>query len=120
MATRCYKNVFVTKRSGDGGIDVKAILVVEGVGNIKTCIQVKRQQTPVGRPVVQNLRGSLGSHEVGIVVTSSGFSDGAREEAQDLTKAPIALIQWSKIRRIAPQVPDRHSTYRPEALPAFP
>jgi restriction system protein len=46
----------------------------------------------VGRPVVQNLRGSLGPHEVGIVVTSSGFSAEAREEAQDATKAPIALI----------------------------
>jgi hypothetical protein len=32
-----YKNVVVTKRSGDGGIDVKAVLVAEGVGNIKTC-----------------------------------------------------------------------------------
>ncbi len=87
-----YKNVVVTKRSGDGGIDVKAVLVAEGVGNIKTCIQVKRQQTLVGRPVVQNLRRSLGAHEVGIVVTSSGFSDEAREEAQDPAKAPIALI----------------------------
>jgi HJR/Mrr/RecB family endonuclease len=95
-----YKNVVVTKRSGDGGIDVKAILVVEGVGNIRTCIQVKRQQTPVGRPVVQNLRGSLGSHEVGIVVTSSGFSDGAREEAQDPTKAPIALISGQKFAEL--------------------
>jgi HJR/Mrr/RecB family endonuclease len=96
-----YKNVVVTKRTGDGGIDVKAILVVEGVGNFKTCIQVKRQQTLVGRPVVQSLRGSLGSHEVGIVVTSSGFSDGAREEAQDPTKAPIALsCVFSSVARL--------------------
>jgi len=87
-----YKRVVVTKRSGDSGIDVKAILAVEGVGNIRTCIQVKRQQTPVGRPVVQNLRGSLGPHEVGIVVASSSFSGEARGEAQDATKAPIALI----------------------------
>jgi hypothetical protein len=71
-----YTNVVVTKRSGDGGIDVKAVLVVEGVGNIKTCIQVKRQQTPVGRPVVQNLRGSLGSHEVGIVVRRADLAMG--------------------------------------------
>jgi restriction system protein len=95
-----YKNVVVTKRSGDSGIDVKAVLVVEGVGNIRTCVQVKRQQTPVGRPVVQNLRGSLGPHEVGIVVTSSGFSAEAREEAQDPTKAPIALISGQQFAEL--------------------
>jgi restriction endonuclease Mrr len=95
-----YKHVTVTKRSGDAGIDVKAVLVVEGVGNIRTCIQVKRQQNAVGRPVVQNLRGSLGPHEVGIVVTSSGFSDEAREEAQDPTKAPIALISGQQFAEL--------------------
>jgi restriction system protein len=95
-----YKHVTVTKRSGDAGIDVKAVLVVKGVGNIRTCIQVKRQQSPVGRPVVQNLRGSLGPHEIGIVVTSSGFSDEAREEAQDPTKAPIALISGQQFAEL--------------------
>jgi HJR/Mrr/RecB family endonuclease len=95
-----YKDVVVTKRSGDSGIDVKAVLAVAGVGNIRTCIQVKRQQTPVGRPVVQNLRGSLGPHEVGIVVTSSGFSAEAREEAQDATKAPIALISGQQFAEL--------------------
>jgi Restriction endonuclease len=39
-----YKKVAVTPRTGDGGIDVKADFVFEGVGNIKTCIQAKRQQ----------------------------------------------------------------------------
>jgi HJR/Mrr/RecB family endonuclease len=95
-----YKHVAVTKRSGDAGIDVRAVLVVEGVGNIRTCIQVMRQQNPVGRPVVQNLRGSLGPLEVGIVVTSSGFSDEAREEAQDSTKAPIALISGQQFAEL--------------------
>lgn len=95
-----YENVVVTKRSGDGGIDVKAVLVVAGVGNIKTCIQVKRQQTPVGRPIVQNIRGSLGPHEGGIVVTSGRFSDEARDEAQDPTKAPIALIDGQKFAEL--------------------
>jgi HJR/Mrr/RecB family endonuclease len=95
-----YEHVVVTKRSGDGGIDVKAVLSVEGVGNIRTCIQVKRQQNAVGGPVVQNLRGSLGPHEVGIVVTSSSFSGEAREEAQDATKAPIALISGQEFAEL--------------------
>ena len=95
-----YQDVVVTKRSGDAGIDVKAVLAAEGVGNIRTCIQVKRQQSPVGRPIVQNLRGSLGAHEVGIIVASSGFTDEAREDAQDPTKAPIALIGGQEVAEL--------------------
>jgi HJR/Mrr/RecB family endonuclease len=95
-----YKDVVVTKRSGDAGIDVRAVLAAEGVGNIRTCIQVKRQQSPVGRPIVQNLRGSLGPHEVGIIVASSGFSDDARVDAQDPTKAPIALIGGQELAEL--------------------
>jgi restriction system protein len=94
-----YKNVVVTKQSSDGGIDVKAVLVIDGVDNIKTCIQVKRQPT-VGRPIIQNIRGSLGSHERGIVVTSGQFSKGACEEAQDPTKAPIGLIDGRKFAEL--------------------
>jgi len=94
-----YANVEVTKRSGDGGVDVRAVLAAAGVGRIKTCIQVKRQQN-VGRPVVQNVRGSLGAHEVGIVVTSGGFSDEARAEAQDQTKAPITLIDGRELTKL--------------------
>ena len=50
--------------------------------------------------VVQNLRGSLGPHEVGIVVTSSGFSDEARKEAQGPTKAPIGLISGQQFAEL--------------------
>ena len=92
-----YRSVVVTKRSGDGGIDVKGVFIAGGIQNIKTCIQVKRQQAPVGRPIVQNIRGSLGPHEVGVVVTSGRFSEDARNEAQDQTKAPITLIDGQQL-----------------------
>jgi restriction system protein len=66
------------------------------MGGIQTCIQVKRQKT-VGRPVVQNLRGSLGAHETGVLVTSGEFTADAGEEAEDASKAPIILIGGSKL-----------------------
>ena len=93
------KNVVVTKQSGDGGVDVRATLVAGGVANIQTCIQVKRQQS-VGRPIVQNLRGSLSAHEGGLLVTSGGFTNGAREEANDPHKVPIALIDGAKLTEL--------------------
>jgi restriction endonuclease Mrr len=94
-----YKNVNVHKQSADGGVDVRATLVAGGVANIQTCIQVKRQQT-VGRPIVQNIRGSLSAHEAGLLVTSGHFTDEAREEANDPHKVPIALIDGLKLTEL--------------------
>jgi len=94
-----YTNVNVTKPSGDGGVDVRATLVAGGVANMQTCIQVKRQQT-VGRPIVQNIRGSLSAHEAGLLVTSGRFTDEAREEANDPHKVPIALIDGLKLTEL--------------------
>lgn len=91
-----YKNVRVNKPTGDRGIDVTAILVAGGVANIQTGVQVKRQQN-VGRPVVQNLRGSLGPHQAGLLVTSGHFSADAEDEAKDPTRVPIALLNGSQL-----------------------
>jgi restriction system protein len=35
----------------------------------------------VQAPVVQQVRGSLGAHEQGLIITTSDFSTGARSEA---------------------------------------
>lgn len=94
-----YTDVEVTKQSGDGGIDVRARLVAGGIADMKTCIQVKRQQS-VGRPIVQNLRGSLSAHEAGLLVTSGIFTAGAIEEAKVPTRAPIALIDGRKLTQL--------------------
>ena len=87
-----YQEVTVTKRSGDGGIDVKATLVDGGVAKIPVRIQVKRQNNPVGRPVVQSLRGALRQGEIGVLLISSSFGEDARIESQDRTTTPITLI----------------------------
>jgi restriction system protein len=85
-----YQDVTVTKRSGDGGIDVKATLVDRGVARIPARVQVKRQNNPVGRPVVQSLRGALRQGEIGVLLVSSSFSEDARVESGDRTTTPIA------------------------------
>jgi len=94
-----YTDIDVTKQCGDGGIDVRARLVAGGIADMQTCIQVKRQQS-VGRPIVQNLRGSLSAHEAGLLVTSGSFTAGAIEEAKAPTRAPIALIDGRKLTQL--------------------
>jgi restriction endonuclease Mrr len=91
-----YTNVDVTKRSGDGGIDVTAKLVAGGIANINTAIQAKRTKS-VGRPVIQALRGSLHAHQTGLVITSGRFAENALEDAADPGKAAIACIDGQKL-----------------------
>jgi HJR/Mrr/RecB family endonuclease len=96
LAELGYRDIEVTKPSNDGGVDLRARLVAGGIANIETAVQVKRTQS-VGRPVVQNLRGSLSARESGLLVTSGTFTEGAKEEAKVATKAPIALIDGARL-----------------------
>ncbi len=86
-----YRDVVVTKRSNDGGIDLRATLVAGGIASLRTAIQVKRTKR-VGRPVIQQLRGSLSVHESGLLITSGVIGDRAEDDATHNERQPIALV----------------------------
>ena len=94
-----FEKVEVTKFSGDGGIDVRGTLVVGDVVRIKMAVQVKKwkPQNNILAPVVQQVRGSLGAHEQGLIITTSGFSRGAFKEAAQSDKTPIALMDGKQL-----------------------
>lgn len=89
-----------TRLSGDGGIDVRGTMVTSGVIQTVLAIQVKRWKANVQAPIVQQVRGSLGAHEQGCIVTTSNFSAGARNEAREKDKAPIALIDGEELLKL--------------------
>ncbi len=91
-----YRDVVVTKRSNDGGIDLRATLVAGGIANLRTAIQVKRTKR-VGRPVVQQLRGSLSVHESGLLVTSGVIGDLAEDDATHKERQAIALVDGQQL-----------------------
>ena len=99
LAEMGFEEVEVTKRSGDGGIDVRGTLVVGDVVRIKMAVQVKKWKLKnnILAPVVQQVRGSLGAHEQGMIVTTSDFSTGAIKEATQSDKTPIALMNGEKL-----------------------
>ena len=84
-----FEDVEVTRVSGDGGIDVRAILVVGDVIRIRMAVQAKRWEGNVQAPVVQQVRGSLGTHDQGLIITTSDFSRGARGEARRSEAMPL-------------------------------
>ncbi len=87
-----FEDVEVTKYSGDGGIDVRADLSVGGVTEVKTAVQVKRWANNVSGKTVRELRGGLGPHERGLIITLSDFTKDARREAAESDRSPISLI----------------------------
>jgi restriction system protein len=92
-----FEQVVVTKRSKDGGIDVRGTFVSNDVIRTAMAVQVKRWERNVRAPDVQNLRGALDPHERGLLITTSGYEKGARTEAELPNRQPIALMGGEKL-----------------------
>jgi restriction system protein len=92
-----FDSVSVTPPKGDGGIDVRGTLVVGDVIRTKMAVQVKRWKGNVQAPVIQQVRGSLGAHEQGLIITTSDFSSGAKIEAERSDATPVALMNGEQL-----------------------
>ena len=92
------EDIDVTKFRSDGGIDVRGTLLIGDVVQIKMAVQVKRWwKSNVGSQTVQQVRGSLGVHEQGLIITTSKFSTGAIKEADQPDKTPVALMDGEQL-----------------------
>lgn len=93
-----YTEVEVTKASNDKGVDVKAKIEL-GITSVNEVVQAKRVRGNVGRPVLDQLRGSLHRFDAvrGTVITTGGFSKGTTEAAFERGAAPITLIDGDKL-----------------------
>ena len=88
----------VTPISKDGGIDVRGTWEIAGGIRQRYAVQVKRWKGNIQAPTVQNVRGSLKTGELGLIITTSDFTKGARTEARDETKhSPISLVNGKQL-----------------------
>lgn len=78
-------------QSGDGGID--GIIDEDRLGLDKVCIQAKRWEASVGRPIVQAFAGSLEGRGAtkGVLITTSGFTKDAQEYIEKIQKRIVLL-----------------------------
>jgi restriction system protein len=97
LAAIGFEEVEVTSRSKDGGIDVRGTLVVGDVIRTRLAVQVKRWKQNVQAPVIQQVRGSLGAHEQGLIISTSDFSKGAKQEAERPDATPVALMNGEQL-----------------------
>lgn len=96
-----YEDVIVTKESGDKGVDVVAT-VQFGITTITEVVQVKRIQSNIARPILDQLRGALPYHKAirGTLITLGNFSPGCKEAAIFPGAAPITLIDGKKLMEL--------------------
>jgi restriction system protein len=97
LQTMGYKNIIVTQKSNDKGVDVIAEIEV-GITLVKEVVQVKRyNKATVGDKEVNELRGRLPRFGAirGTIITNSKFSRQAQESA--FLGAPITLIDGERL-----------------------
>ena len=97
LAEMGFESIYVTKPGPDGGIDVRGTLLISDAVRIKMAVQVKRWKANIQRPTVQQVRGSLGAHEQGLIITTSSFSSGAITEANEPNKTPVGLMNGKQL-----------------------
>lgn len=79
-------------RAGDGGID--GIIKEDRLGLDVVCIQAKRWESTVGRPVVQGFVGSMDYVRArkGVLLTTSSFSSDALDYVHRIEGKKVVLI----------------------------
>jgi len=87
-----FSDVKVTKKSGDDGVDVNALLKNPVSIDLRYSFQVKRWKHSVGRNEVANLRGSMNLNNQGVIIATSHFTESAIREAGSENKTPINLV----------------------------
>jgi restriction system protein len=92
-----FKEVKITQKSKDGGIDGHGKLKV-GLAYINVAFQCKRWQGKVGRPEIDKFRGACqGRFEQGLFFTTSDFSPESLDASFQAGAIPIILIHGEAI-----------------------
>ena len=100
-----FSDVKVTKKSGDEGVDVNALLKNPVSVYLRYSFQVKRWKHSVGRNEVANLRGSMDLNNQGVIIATSHFTESAIHEARSENKTPINLVGIKELYNVV-QVTD--------------
>lgn len=98
-----FDDVTVTGKSGDGGIDGKGIVRINGILSFHAIVQCKRYKPErlVTPSEIRDFRGAMqGRTDKGIFITTSGFTKAAVEEATRDGAPPLDLINGERLIEI--------------------
>ena len=92
-----FTEMVVTRPADDDGVDVLGTLVVGDVMRTRMAVHVRRSKGNLHSAVVREIRGPLGPHDQGLIVTTSDFSPGARLEASKPDHSPVGLMNGMEL-----------------------
>ena len=93
-----FKQVTVTGRAGDGGIDGVGVLQINPFVSFQVLFQCKRYERSVSPSQVRDFRGAMeGRADKGIIITTGTFTADARKEAFRDGAKPIELVDGQKL-----------------------
>lgn len=96
-----FVQVEVTRRTGDGGIDGKGIVRLNGILSFHTVFQCKRYKGNVSSIEIRNFRGAMqGRADKGLFITTGSFTREAIKEAKRDGAPPIDLIDGEHLINI--------------------
>jgi len=88
-----FVQVEVTGKSGDGGIDGKGVIRLNGLLSLHVFFQCKRYKGSVGAGDMRDFRGAVqGRADKGLFITTGNFTQAAVQEATRDGVPPIDLI----------------------------
>jgi restriction system protein len=90
----------VTGKARDGGID--GVIHQDKLGLDVVCIQAKRWDGPVGRPVVQQFVGSMDYYRArkGVILTTSTFTKDGAEYIQRIEGKKVVLVDGDRLAEL--------------------
>ncbi len=98
-----------TGRTGDGGVDVEGTLTVHGFASVDLRVQVKRYKvtSSIGPKAIEEFRAAVPDKAQGAFVTTSGYTEKARQEAEREGFKRIGLIDGGQLIDILAEEYDR-------------
>jgi restriction system protein len=93
-----FVQVEVTGRTGDGGIDGKGIIKLQGVLSYHVAFQCKRYKDSVCAGAIRDFRGAMiGRADKGLFITTGTFTRDAIKEATRDGASPIDMIDGENL-----------------------
>lgn len=93
-----FIQVEVTGKTGDGGIDGKGIVRINGFMSFHVIFQCKKYQGPVSAGDIRDFRGAMvGRADKGLFLTTSTFTSAAVKEATRDGAPPIDLVDGEQL-----------------------
>jgi restriction system protein len=92
-----YYVAWVAPPGKDGGIDILAHTDPLGTKSPRIKVQVKRQQAKVNVEGLRSFMALLGDQDVGLFVSTAGFSKDAEVEARQQEKRQVTLVDLERL-----------------------